>query len=70
MKKTPKIIPPLDHDEWIYRIVVLFLGLIVLMIIIGAIFLSLRNSSIPELMTAIGSATAGALAGLLSRPPR
>jgi hypothetical protein len=65
---------PLEEDVWIYRIVVLALGLAVLLVIVGAVALALVVDSIPEvvtqLLTAIGSAAVGAIAGLLAPTPR
>lgn len=56
-------------DTWIYRIVVLSLGLAVLSCIIGAIVLSALGKAIPELLIALGSGAIGALAGLLAPSP-
>lgn len=61
--------PPLQSDPWIYRIVVLVLGLSVLSALIGAIYLSAQKLPIPETLTALGSAAVGALAGLLAPSP-
>ena len=57
---------PLRSDVWIYRMVVGALGLVVLIAIIGAIVLAVFNMSIPDVLTALGSAAVGALAGLLA----
>lgn len=56
----------------VYQIVVAALGLTVLLAISGAIYLSSFDTPkpIPELLTAIGSAAVGALAGLLAPSPR
>lgn len=56
-------------DTWIYRIVVISLGLAVLSCIIGAIVLSALGKPIPELLIALGSGAIGALAGLLAPSP-
>ncbi len=62
--------PPLESDVWIYRMVVIALGLAVISAVIGAIVLTaIKAQSIPELLTAIGSAAVGALAGLLAPSP-
>ncbi|MDY0057192.1 MAG: hypothetical protein RBS46_12930 [Methyloversatilis sp.] len=66
--------PPLDSDPWIYRIVVLALGGTVLIVVAGAVGLTAWHTGnddvkIPELLTAIGSAAVGALAGLLAPSP-
>ena len=60
---------PLQSDAWIYRMVVAALGLAVLISVIGAIILSVAGKPIPELLTALGSAAIGALAGLLAPSP-
>ena len=61
---------PLQADNWIYRIVVGALGLAVLLSVVGAIFLSAQKiTPIPDMLTAIGSAAVGALAGLLAPTP-
>jgi len=61
---------PLD-DVWIYRIVVLALGITILSIILGTIVLIAvdrvnGDAGVPTILTAIGSAAIGALAGLLA----
>lgn len=66
--------PPLDSDKWIYRIVVLALGGTILIVVLGAIVLAATHTGtgdvkIPEVLTAIGSAAVGALAGLLAPSP-
>ena len=65
---------PLQTDRWIYRIVVTALGVAVLLVIAGAIALALVVDEIPEvvtqLLTAIGSASVGAIAGLLAPTPK
>ena|ERR1700681_3775121 len=61
--------PPLQSDVWIYRMVVGALGLVVLIAIIGAIVLSVSGKPIPDVLTALGSAAIGALAGLLAPSP-
>ena len=62
--------PPLESDVWIYRMVVGALGLVVLSAIIGAIVLTaMKATPIPEILIAIGSASVGALAGLLAPSP-
>jgi hypothetical protein len=56
-------------DTVVYRIVVLALGLAVLIALIGAIILVLRDKTNLEVPTALGSAAVGALAGLLAPSP-
>ena len=62
---------PLRTDKWIYRVVVLSLGLTVLSVVTGTIFLTYMRcgEKIPDLLTAIGSAAVGAMAGLLAPSP-
>lgn len=66
---------PLDSDVWIYRIVVFSLGATILSIIIGVIILISTShiqddKNVPTILTAIGSAAIGALAGLLAPSPK
>lgn len=66
---------PLETDLWIYRIIVLSLGITILSIIIGVIVLIgtgkiADDKGVPTILTAIGSAAIGALAGLLAPPPK
>lgn len=63
----------LEQDKVIYRIVVSSLGLVVLLVVIGVIALSFRSTGgtvqIPDVLTALGSAAIGALAGILAPSP-
>lgn len=66
--------PPLQSDVWIYRMVVGALGLTVLIAIISAVVLAAMSSkewayTIPDALVALGSASVGALAGLLAPSP-
>ena len=66
---------PLATDKWIYRIVVLALGCTIVLVILGTIILYLSkvvssDQGVPTILTAIGSAAIGALAGLLAPPPK
>ncbi len=66
---------PLDTDKWIYRIIVLSLGISIVSILIGVIILvgngAIKNDTgVPTILTAIGSAAIGALAGLLAPTPQ
>jgi len=56
-------------DTLIYRIVVGSLGLAVLIALVGAIVLASQGLEIPDVLTALGSAAVGALAGLLAPSP-
>lgn len=58
-----------QKDIWIYRLVVIVLGLTVIVSVIGTIALTLTGLSTPELLVALGSAAIGGLAGLLAPSP-
>ena len=60
---------PLENDVWIYRVVVGSLGAVVLVACLGAIVIILRGAIVPDVLTALGSAVVGALAGLLAPAP-
>jgi len=61
---------PLQADRWIFRLVVAFLGLTVLLTVLGGFYLSIKTAAtIPEGLIALGSAAVGALAGLLAPSP-
>jgi hypothetical protein len=75
-KQVTKDLPPPAYisDTWTYRIVVLSLGLVCVGAMGGAIYLSAQASGseaahIPDVMTALGAAAIGALAGLLAPSP-
>jgi hypothetical protein len=59
----------LQNDIWLYRIVVAVLGVTVVASMVGAILLTLRGHSTPEVIVALGSAAIGGLAGLLAPSP-
>lgn len=66
---------PLEKDEWVYRIIVLSLGFTILAIVIGVLILTgtekiTEDKHVPTILTAIGSAAIGAIAGLLVPAPR
>ncbi len=56
-------------DRFIYRIVVTALGLVVLIVIGGLIYLDHAEIEAPEGLVALGSTAVGTLAGLLSPTP-
>jgi|AraplaMF_Col_mMF_1032025.scaffolds.fasta_scaffold01939_6 hypothetical protein len=65
---------PLNSDVWIYRAVVMFLGVSLLLTVSGGIALAIiakgdTKIALPEALVAIGSAAVGALAGLLAPSP-
>ncbi len=53
-------------DPWIYRIVVAVLGLLVLIVVLGAVVL---GKDIPQGILALGSASVGGLVGHWSHRP-
>lgn len=62
---------PLQWDTFIYRSVTLMLGIVVIIIAVGILILVglgkiQGDTDVPTLLTAIGSAAVGAVAGLLS----
>ncbi|MFZ6748677.1 MULTISPECIES: hypothetical protein [unclassified Undibacterium] len=63
----------LEQDKLIYRIVVSSLGLVVLLVVVGVIALAFKATAnpvpIPDVLTALGSAAIGALAGILAPSP-
>lgn len=61
---------PLANDRFIYRAVVIVLSLAVMLTIVGALVFGYNGKSIPDVVVAIGSASVGALGGLLAPPPR
>jgi hypothetical protein len=63
------IAEPLRNDVWIYRMVVGALGLTVLLAVVGATALAVSGNPTPDILTALGSAAVGALAGLLAPSP-
>lgn len=64
-----KQMAPLATDVTIYRIVVICLGGAVLAAIVGSLVLAFWGKPTPEVVTALGSAAVGALAGLLAPSP-
>lgn len=62
----------LDNDVWVYRMVVAMLGLVVIIATLGGLVVAMAGKAqVPEMVVALGSGAAGALAGILSpSPPR
>jgi hypothetical protein len=72
-KLATRTLPPpaFVSDHWTYRVVVGALGLVAVFAVLGAIFLSTMPSpAIPDVLTALGAAAIGALAGLLAPSPK
>ncbi|KZD24463.1 hypothetical protein [Tardiphaga robiniae] len=66
---------PLRNDKWIYRTVVVILGVAVIATVFGGIYLAIlakadQSVKLPDAIVAIGSAAVGALAGLLAPSPK
>ncbi len=65
---------PKETDSWIYRIIVLALGLAILSIIIGLVIITMSKVTFDQqlitIFTAISSGAIGALAGLLAPSPK
>jgi hypothetical protein len=66
---------PLGSDVWIYRAVVVILGICVISTVLGGMFLVIYGKgepkmALPDGIVAIGSAAVGALAGLLAPSPK
>lgn len=73
-KTITDINTPLGTDKWIYRAVVVFLGTALILTVGGGIALAIiaqgdSKIALPEALVAIGSASVGALAGLLAPSP-
>lgn len=68
LKEEAERLSPLQTDRWVYRLSVGGLSLVVLITVIGGIVLGLDGKEVPDMLTAVGSAAVGALAGLLIIP--
>ena len=64
-----RLAAPLETDVWIYRAVVCSLGLTMILVIVGSCVLVLFDKPIPDVLVAIGTASVGAIAGLLAPSP-
>lgn len=54
-------------DKWVYRMAIWFLGIITLIIIVGALWYPENWDNYPEFLIAIASTSIGAIAGLISQ---
>jgi uncharacterized membrane protein YbhN (UPF0104 family) len=61
--------PIYERDAWVYRIVVLSLGVAILIAAVGAVVLQYNGHDSPAILVALGSGAIGALAGLLAPSP-
>lgn len=59
----------LEQDKWIYRVIVGSLGAVLILVVIGAIAISFSSKELPDVLTALASASIGALAGILAPSP-
>jgi hypothetical protein len=60
--------PTSENDPWLYRMVVIIIGLTALIAVIGAVVIVVTNRTerVPDILTALGSGAIGALAGFLT----
>jgi hypothetical protein len=67
---TTKMVKGRD-DPLVYRMVVAFLGLTVVVVVFGGVAFAIKNNGadLPSALVALGSAAIGALAGLLAPAP-
>jgi hypothetical protein len=62
--------PVVLNDPWIYRMIVLVLGIVLIVATSGGILIAMAGkSSVPDVVVALGSGAVGALAGLLAPSP-
>jgi hypothetical protein len=54
-----------EKSVWVFRLVVVSLGLCMLASLIGAIILAAQGTDTPEILVALGSAVVGGLAGTI-----
>lgn len=60
---------PLQTDKWIYRGVIVVLGLVIILTVAGSVLLSFYERTIPEGVFVLAGTCAGAMAGLLAPSP-
>lgn len=71
-EQSTQQVPAYVPDTWIYRMVVGSLGFVCIGVVIGALTISIiygKDAVIPDILTALGSAAIGALAGILAPSP-
>ncbi len=68
-KLVTNVETPLQKDQWIYRIVVSALALIIVSCIGSAVWLQSQHQEIPEILTGLGTGALGGLTGLLTPTP-
>ncbi len=69
IKTIASLSTPLQTDVWLYRLVIIILGLVVLGAMVGGVIMAVYARDLPQFVVAIGSAAAGALTGLLAPSP-
>jgi hypothetical protein len=62
--------PAFLRDTLIYRTVVIALGSVAVIAVGGGLTLAILGGGVPDIMTALGSAAIGAMAGLLAPSPK
>ena len=55
-----------ETDRWFFRMVAISLGAAIVFSVAGSIWLAAHGNDVPESVVAIGSASVGALAGVLT----
>jgi hypothetical protein len=69
VKTIAALAAPPQTDVWIYRMVVIILGIIIIGAMFIGVYLSVQGHETPQFVVAVGSAAAGALTGLLAPSP-
>ena len=57
------------RSDLVHLVVVMYLGLVVLLVVGGAIFLTYAKLETPQILVTVGAASIGAIAGLLAPSP-
>lgn len=60
---------PLEQDVWIYRGIIVVLGLTVLLVVGAATYLGARQIPVPDVLIALGPSALAGMAGLLAPRP-
>ena len=63
------LVSPVQTDVWVFRIVVITLGLVVLGAMLIGVLMAMSGKDTPQFVVAVGSAAGGALTGLLAPSP-
>ena len=59
--------PPYSKDPWIYRCGILFLGISVVIALVGCLWLAYVKSDVPQAALVLGGTAMGALGGVFGR---